>query len=326
MRSLPHSRASRAVAFAAAITSFLLASTLRAACDDDSALHSCIHADELWPHPGPGAFLAVGGGELTEAGAMSFGLFTSYSYRPIRLRVPTSGEPIDVDVVKDLVTLGFAYSFGLTEDWELGAVLPLTVHQSGSGIAPYASSRFEALTSMALRDPRLGIAYALVSRERSSNGGIAAAARLDATIPVGNQDAFASESGPVFVPSMTADFRFGRWLVGAEAGIRARTSSRFVTARMGTQALVALGIGAELWGEALRVGIQGFALPVLVSQPSGKALVPAEWMAELRTVPASGSSWAIALGGGSTLPLSGSPITAPSLRVVLSIRYALSSD
>lgn len=326
MRFFRPSRGPRGLAFSAAITSLLLAPTLRAACDDVSPLHSCIQADEFWPHPGPSALLAVGGGELIEPGEMSFGLVTSYSYQPIRLRAPSPGGSIDVDVVKDLLTLGFAYSLGIAEGWELGAVLPFTVHQTGSGMAPYASSSFDPLPSMAPRDPRLGVAYALVSRDGGLHDGIAVAARLDATIPLGKKDAFASEIGPVLVPSMAADYRYGRWLVGAEAGMRVRTTSRFVTARMGPQALFALGVATEIWGEALGVGIQAFALPVLASQPSGKALVPAEWMAEFRTIPVSGSPWAISLGGGSALPLSGSAITAPALRAVLSVRYSLSTD
>lgn len=258
---------------------------------------------------------------------MSFGFVASYSSKPLRARVPSAGwSALDVDIVKDSFNLALAYSFGFIKDWELGAVLPFAIYQSGSGLAPYASSHFEALARTALRDPRLGVAHALIARESSSPTGMALAARFDASLPLGSKEAFASEKGPVFIPAIAADFKAGRWLVGAEGGIRARASSDFLRSRMGTQGFFAVGIGLDLLGEALGVSAQAFALPILVSQPSGKPLVPAEWIAEVRSSPFANGDWFVALGGGSALPLSASAMTTPALRAVVSIRYRLSDD
>lgn len=320
MFAFAHRRGSLGLLGALAI--FAIAGSARGSCDESSTLGSCVNADALWPHAGPGSFLVVGSGETTPKGAFGFGLLTTFLSKPITLRVPsTSPAGLEVAVIKEALDVNVSASFGLLDRFDLGLTVPVTLYQSGSGIAPYRSSRFEPLPATFLRDPRIGAAYALLPRPDDSNEGLALAARLETSLPFGQADAFAGERGPAVVPTLAADYRIGRWFAGAEVGARARAATRFADARMGTQGLVALGGGVDLLGEALGVAVEAFALPVLVSQPSGGALVPAEWLAEVTSAPFPEADWSFALGGGSALPLFGSAITAPAWRAALSLRY-----
>src|SRR5690606_26731773 len=115
---------------------------------------------------------------------------------------------------------------------------------------------------------------------------------------------------------LTADFRSGPLFVGANAGARLRTPTRFANARLGPQAVVAMGLGVDVLREALSLGVEAFALPVLSSQTSGRALVPAEWMVTARTVPFADGEWAATLGGGTAIPLTEAAVTASQWRAV----------
>jgi len=293
-----------------------------ARCDSNAALHACVNADSLWLPARRGSFLTLTNAETLAPGDVAFGSSASLSSKPIVLRVPSPGSHLEVPAVDKALHVSLSASVGVATDWELAVIVPLTLYQSGAGVAPYLSSEADALPRTALRDPRLGATYALLARDLEDQGdGFALAAHLDLSLPLGNADAFASEPGPVLSPTVTADFRSGPLLVGAEAGARLRTPTRFANTRLGPQAVLALGAGVDVLRETLSLAVEAFALPVLASQPSGGTLVPAEWMVTARTVPFADGAWAASLGGGTAIPLTEGAITASAWRAVLSIQY-----
>ena len=292
-----------------------------ARCDSDVALHACVNADSLWLSPKWGRFLMLGSTESLNPGSFALATSTTVISRPVVLRVPSPSSPLEVAAVDKAVHLGISASVGLAKNWELGGVIPLTLYQSGAGVRPYLSSNAEMLPSAALRDPRLGSGFTLVTRDSGSDEGFAMAARIDVSLPIGDEEAFASEPGPAFAPALTAEYRSGALPFGAEAGARLRTATDFATARFGSQAVFAFDMAADVMDDALSFGIEAMALPVLLSQPTGEALVPAEWMATARSVPFSNGNWAAMLGAGTALPLPEAAMTAPAWRAVFSIQY-----
>lgn len=313
------SSSSRLSPYLIAVCVLGLARSAEGACDTHAALHSCLNADALWPHAGPSRFIGIGAGSTTEPGTLRVLALTTYLSKPITLRAPsTTASGLQIPVIAHAIDIHWGASLGLTERLELEAFLPIVAYQSGAGIEPYTSSRFRALPSTAVRDPRIGVACSLHSPARE---GLAITGRLATTLPFGNKNAFSSEPGAVLAPSLAADFRTGRFVVGTEVGIRARSSTRFANATMGSQAFLSLGIGIDVLDDALGFGIEAFALPVLAPQPMGEALVPAEWMADIRSAPFFGGTLGFALGAGTALPVVESAVTAPAFRAMLSIGY-----
>lgn len=295
-----------------------------ARCDSNAALHACIDADTLWLPTRAGRLLSLGDTEALVPGSLALGWTTTVLSKPIVLRVPSPGGPVEVAAVDMAVNGSLAASFALAKRWDVGVTLPMTLHQTGAGVAPYQSSNAERLAPFALRDPRIGASYAILPRDaHPATADFGLMVRLEVGLPLGNENAFASEPGPVFAPTLTADVRSGVLHVGAEVGARLRETTRFASARFGSQAVAALAVGVDVLREVLSFGVEARAMPVLLSQPSGDGLVPAEWMAFARMAPFADADWAFALGGGSALPLGDASLTAPRWRAVLSIQYAI---
>jgi OmpA-OmpF porin, OOP family len=308
------------------------------ATDCSSVLSTCIDDDTFWPHAGASRFLGVGGTETVAKGKFGFGLVTSYLSRPLVVTVPTPGPPgTDENVVNDQVNGTFLWAYGVTDRLELDAALPVTFGQGGTGIGPVSGG--PGVNDTAMRDLRFGFAYAIVPRvDRWAMTG-----RLEVVAPSGDRDQFAGERGTVFVPSVAADYRVGRWFAGAEVGLRARPVEELAGARIGTEAMVGLGVGFDvLRRDLLSIMAEARALPDLVEQntavqtqeglvssPNGTHVVPAEWTLSVRAAPLMSGDLALQLGGGGGIPGASNPNgglelapTTPRFRFTLSIRYA----
>jgi OOP family OmpA-OmpF porin len=323
------------------------------ATDCAGVLSTCIDDDSLWPHAGPSEFVAIGGVETTAAHQLGFGLVTSYLSRPLVLHLPSPGNGSDQYIINDQVNGTFLWSYGVTSRLELDMALPLTLGQSGDGLAPLTGGF--GLHDTAVRDFRFGFTFAIVPRFRSAGAHVAAvasqapahasdpppaqdegsfglAARFEVVAPSGDRDQFAGERSGVFAPSLAADYRLGRLFAGAELGARIRPTTELLGAEVGTQIETALGIGIDILPKGLlSATIEGFALPVLVAQnqlalqngalvnqPSGQSLVPSEWQLSARTAPLAQGQLAIQLSGGGGLDTSE---LTPRYRFTLSIRW-----
>ncbi len=309
---------------------------------DRPIVSACINDDTLWSHAGPQRFIGVGGTELVQPGHVGFGITTSYLSRPIILHTPSPGPGgTDENAVNDQVNGTFMFAYGVTHRLELDVILPMTFAQGGSGTSAITGG--QDLRDTAVRDMRFGATFAIIPRDRIDPGlsmetsPFALTARMEVSAPTGDLGQFAGEKGGVFIPSVAADYRSGKWFGAAEIGARVRQTAEFVGARIGTQATLGLGVGYDLMKkQLLSVMIDARALPTfaeqhdttqtvqgLVSTPNGKHIIPAEWMLAVRSSPVKGSDVAIQLGGGGAIPLGGeAAITTPRFRFVLGLTYA----
>jgi hypothetical protein len=316
-------------------------SPARAADCADALRSTCIQSETYWPRAGAaGRFMAIGAAETVTARHMGFGLVTSYQSRPIILRVASPGPTgTDQYAVDNQVTGNFLWAYGVTSRLQLDFVFPVTFIQSGGGTQPITAGA--PLQDTAMRDLRFGFAYAFVERARvhvdDAPSVWALTGRLEVAAPTGERDQFAGEKTAVFVPSVAADYRRGRWFAAAEVGFRLRSTAELVGARVGSQAMFGLGVGMDiLRRDLLSLALEARALPTfaeqanakqtaqgLVSEPNGRHITPAEWMLSVRSAPLADGDLTLQLGGGGAIPFGqDSPITTPRFRFVLGIRYA----
>ncbi len=313
-------------------------------------LSTCIDSDNLWPHAGSAHFLSVGATDTVEGGQVGFGLVTTYLSRPITITAATPGPGGSLDyVIDNQVTTTFLWSYGMTDRLELDLVLPVTLGQSGTGTGPITGAAPEnALSNTATRDLRFGFAYALLKRDpvdpyapdavRKDRGdGFGLAARFEVSAPTGDSGEFATNGTAVWMPGVSADYRYRGFFAGAEAGLRLRPTQEFAGGRIGNQAYLALGAAYDVLShELLSLGAEAFLLPTFAEQhstsqsteygiesaPDGKYITPAEWMLSARTAPLFGGSVQIQLAGGGPIPFSSDSITNPRFRFSVSLRYA----
>jgi hypothetical protein len=171
-------------------------------------------------------------------------------------------------------------------------------------------------------------------------------ARLELTLPLGAKDRFAGARGFALAPSVAGSYQTGRLVLGAELGARLRQPVPFAGVRIGSQIFAALGVGLEiLERERLSLLLESWVLPSLGNQQPAAgnrhavhvSLIPAEWLASVRSRPLREMPWVIQLGFGTGLPLSTETrvndnggdssdyflgVTSPEVRAVLIARYA----
>jgi hypothetical protein len=301
---------------------------------------TCINGDNLWPHAGAQLFATVGGVETVAQGKFGFGLDSDYQSRPIVFHVPPpGGSGSDEYAIDNQVNGTFLWAVGITRRLELDLALPVTFAQSGSGASPITGSGV-SLHTTAMRDLRFGAAYQLVPRlaaDGTSNRVFGLTARFEVSAPTGDRDQYAGDATAVFIPSLAADYRRGRWFAGLEIGGRIRPDAQVQGANVGPQGMAALGIGYDLLPrpKLLDVMVEARTLPTFATQYStaqtvsgtvessnGTVLAPSEWMLSLRSSPLASDDVSITLGGGGALTGGGDGFTAPRFRFLLGLRYA----
>jgi OmpA-OmpF porin, OOP family len=349
-------------------TSGLLATwTSKAEATDCGAplVSTCIDDDNLWPQAGSSHFLSIGATDTIGAGQVGFGVVTTYLSRPLELKVATPGPGGSLDyVIDNQVNSSFLWSYGFTRHLELDLVLPVTFGQSGSGTTPITGAASEnALSNTAGRDLRFGFTYSFVTRAAvdpyalpvkdgsasatsqsdgpaaaPSANGLGLAARFEMSAPTGDTGEFATNGTGVWMPGLSADYRYGHFLAGGEVGARLRPTQEFEGGRIGNQGYVAVGASWDVFpSELFTLAGEAFFLPTFTEQhttlggvgphglesvPNGQYISPAEWMISARTAPVFGGAFQIQLAGGGPIPLTSDAITNPRFRFTLSIRYA----
>jgi OmpA-OmpF porin, OOP family len=314
-------------------------------------ISTCIDDDNLWPHAGSSHFLSIGGTGTIEAGQVGFGVVASYLSRPIVLNAATPGPGGSFDyVIDNQVNTSFLWSYGIARGLELDLVLPVTFGQSGTGTSPITGAPSQnALSTTAMRDLRFGVMYTLVARPpvdpyapavRDGSGsasvegagagggpsanGLGLAARFEMSAPTGDTQEFATNGSGVWMPGLSADYRYGRFLAAGELGARLRPTQDFEGGRIGNQGYLALGGSVDLFpSELVTLAAEAFFLPTSEKPLASGAQYssPAEWMISVRTVPIFGGALQIQLAGGGPIALSNESITNPRFRFSLSIRY-----
>ncbi|MBE7481327.1 MAG: hypothetical protein HS104_15270 [Polyangiaceae bacterium] len=312
-------------------------------CDPPSGISTCFDANTLWHHAGPSRFASVAPAEPVPERRLAFAGLLTYLDRPVLLNAPSPDpEGRDIRVVGSVVDLSLAYAYALPGGLELTLATPVVLHQSGAGAEGITSQSAPPLGAVAVRDPRVGVAHALPLGLGPS---FALKPRLELTLPLGDDDRYAGSGAFGLAPSVATAFRAGALHGAGEVGVRLRRAVTFATARVGSALATSVGFGADLWDERLSLELEAFILPSLVSQPGRQTassrvrdgvLVPAEWLASLRSVPTSDPALALSLGGGTGLPLSSETratdggattehftgVTTPRFRLFFGVRYS----
>lgn len=302
-------------------------------CAPRSAVSPCIASEGAWLPAIPSRFVTVPDARPLASHALSVGL--GYRARPIVLVAPSPDpEGRDIDVVRDAIDFTTGWALRATPWLELSLVAPVTLYQRGAGPEATTTQNPTPLRHTAVHDPRVGFGTPLpVPRawERASH--FAAKAELWLSLPWGDEDRFAGEAGAVVAPGIVLGARFGSVHLGSQLGARLRRSAQLSTARVGSELTTALGVSVDLLDdELLGVAAEAWLAPSLVEQPQADAvLLPAEWMASVRSAPLRDRAFSLQLGAGTALPLSSATrdgatdhfagVRSPSFRGILLLGY-----
>ncbi len=261
-------------------------------------LAHAVDAEPLWLPPAPDRLLYVSSAAPTAPGMWSLSLAGLFRLHPAIITVPAPNRHgRDINVIRHATDASLGGSIGIGNRLELTWVLPAGLYQRGAGIKGVTHQRAEAIPTTTLHDPRIGFGYALPWRSRV----FAAKIRFEAKLPLGNEEALSGEKSAVAAPSVALSANTGGFFGGAEMGARFREPSNVFGVRVGSQLLVAGGVGYELPKPKIAIAVQAYLLPSLVDTGTQRYL-PAEWLASLRWA-LGAVSFGIAGGGG--LPVSG---------------------
>jgi hypothetical protein len=321
------------------------AAPLRAqSCASAGGLSPCFDANSLWLPAGKADFMTLPNTAVNAPGRFELGVATELLHNPVLAHVASpDGAGRDVQVVDFAFDASLLFAIGVARDLELSAVLPARILQSGAGAGGLNSQTAPAVESSALRDPRLGVAYSFDRLLGRRDLGLRAA--FDASLPFGDQAAFAGDRTVVVMPTVTFGAQLTRVALRASAGARLRGGVEFGDAHLGSEGYVALGLGIDALAPGLLFfGLEGYALPPLSSSRAASAnsnlssvtLIPAEWLLSVRSSFQRDSDWSLSASIGTALPLSSETlraaagggttyfagVTTPEWRTVLAVRFA----
>lgn len=313
------------------------------ACGASGNLEPCFDANSLWLPAGRTSFMTLPDTRVNAPGKLGVGLATELLRAPVTFQVssPDRGGRT-VFVVDDAVDSSLFFAVGVPDRLEATATLPARLYQRGAGAGAAASQSAPPIEQSALRDPRLGVAYSLDDALNAPGYGLRLGVEL--SLPLGDERGMAGERSVVAAPSVTFGWRRHLVAFRASAGARLRRSVEFGDVRLGSEALIALGLGVDVLDPGLLFfSLEGFALPPLGSSRASTAneeitsvmWLPAEWCFAARTSFRRDSAWSLAGSFGTGLPLSSETrststgadtshflaVTEPAWRSVLYVRF-----
>ena len=343
--SQPLSRPTKRLIFAILSgLSMLEPSAARASdCSNGSGFSACFDANGLWLPAGRATFMSIPDTQPSSAGQIGFGIASELLHQPLLLRVASPDrDGRDVHLLDYAMDVSYFLSFGLPRNFEVSVLASTRAYQTGAGVGGIRSQSAPPLERSAVRDPRMGLAYSLDDALAAPGFGLRLA--VDATLPIGDRNAFANERSLVVMPNATLAFRHGAFRFNSEFGVRLRERVDFGGVSLSNQGFVALGAAVDLLQSGwLSLSAEAFGLPPLSSnrgsaaspQVSETLLFPAEWLAAVHSSFGSAGTWTVSLAAGSGLPLSSetrdSPagartsyfmgLTAPDFRSLLVLRF-----
>lgn len=287
----------------AALSFLLLSSALgvaRSAAAECSTAAPCVHAEPLWLAPATRDLRFVSDAAVPAAASISASATLGFRLKPAVVTVPApSRDGRDVNALRHATDVTLGARLGIGNRLELTLVMPAGLYQRGAGIKGVTHQTAPAVAEQSLHDPRVGFGTALPTRSRVLNAKL----RFELGLPLGNEDALASEGAVVASPSLALWARKTNAFAGVELGVRLRRPSELFGSRVGSQAVIALGCGYAIWHRQLAFAVEAYALPSLVRE-SSTSYVAAEWLASARLQPRALSALSFGLGAGSGLPLS----------------------
>jgi outer membrane protein OmpA-like peptidoglycan-associated protein len=291
------------------------------AAECDGPVSTCFDADILWPTAGPTTFFSIGSARTVGARRFSFGLATAMQRDPVVLRRSEAGPagPVPIAAIGTQVNTTFLLSYGVTDRIAVDAAMPVTFFQTGTGLSTLSGTARDVPTN-AVRDARIGAAWALLPISRANPQGIGITARFDLSIPTGDAEAFAANRGVVAAPSILVEEIAGPFTFGAHFGARIRQGVTFLDKRVASQGYLALG-GAWTFDRtrALALTAEAFSLPSLVRDGPN----PIQWLAGVRWAQIWGGDLVVHAGGGGGFRGSDrTDLLEPTWRAALDLRYA----
>jgi hypothetical protein len=275
----------------------------------------------------------------------SLGLALVYLSQPVTLKaLAPDPNGRKVLVVDEVVGASVAASYSPIRHLELGAVLPMNLHRTGTGLTGVTSQNGPTLSGASLRDIRIGAGHDLVLRPSPVDRvRFTAMARFELALPTGNEESFAGNQTVVAAPSFSFGLRINPVFLTALHGARFRNGVEFGGARIATELVSSFGATVDVVPKQLfSVSAEFWLLPNFLSTKHTEAdgtvrtswLVPAEWLA---TVWTRLSDVLLGVGGGTAIPVSTETrtestgaeskevfagVTAPRFRLFLTARYA----
>ena len=175
--------------------------------------------------PAPGGaegFTSVMGAGVPGRVSPSFGLYTSYAYRPLSFTNSSTGDSIDV--IHQMLGVDLTASVGLGSRLQLGFALPYTPFQTQDELP--AGSNLPVIAPRALGDVRVMGKVALVQHEQ----GPSLAAALITSLPTGSEGDLRGRPGVAVEPRLALDWRFSETLrAGANLGFVWNTTPEQLT-------------------------------------------------------------------------------------------------
>ena len=172
--------------------------------------------------------------QIARKGAMSLGIRSNYSFRPL-VAIDTENIRRVADVVRNRVAteIAFAYSFGVAEIW---AALPVVLFQDFIAEDGVMLESFGDHAGLA--DARIGGRYRIHGGEK-----ITLAAALEFSLPTHFEAEFSGQTGFTATPQVIGDFRGEHAFLAIRVGGRVRKSRRLGDLSVGPALL--FGIGAS---------------------------------------------------------------------------------
>lgn len=308
-------------ALVALVATVATVDTARAA-DCKAASSTCIDSEALWPYAGPTTWFSIAPARTVARNGFGFGLASSFQHDPIVFRTssasPTGGTK--VAAIGNQLTTSFLFSYGVTDRLEIDAVAPVTFFQDGTGVTRLTGTQAVDIPTSGVRDVRIGAAYALVPVPRIARPqGVGVVARLDFSLPTGDQDYFGGGRTVVVIPALALEEAVGPVSFGATLGARLRGKSELLGAKVGSQGFMALGAAATVDAKH-RVAVTGelFALPSLVDGGTS----PVQWLGGVRWAPLWAGDLVLHAGAGGSLRGASAQLLEPTWRATLDVRYA----
>lgn len=282
------------------VLSALLASrTSAAACTERAP---CVDAEPLWLTPAARRFAFISDTAPTPFARLSGSASVGFRWQPAVVSVPApSREGRNVNVLRHATDATLGLRAGSGRGLELTLVLPAGLYQRGAGIKGVTHQSAPAIAQQSLHDPRIGFGFALPTLANA----LASKLRFELKLPLGSRDSLAGEAGFVASPSLALSATTRGFFAGAELGARLRRPALLYGSRIGSQALLAFGLGYELPSPKLSFAAEAYALPSLIPNATTRYL-PAEWLTSVSFGPHAWPRWVFGLAGGSGLAFSSS--------------------
>lgn len=261
-------------------------------------------------------------------GGLGGALNLGFRFEPVVLEAKApNAEGREINLIRHTTDVTAGLRVGVGNRMELTLALPAGLYQRGAGIKGVTHQSSPPISEQSLHDPRVGFGYALPLQLFNS---ITYKLQLELKLPIGDESALMGERSFVTSPTLVVSARRGGFFSGGMLGFRLRRPSDFFGRRIGTQGLVALGLGYELAKPQLAFGLEAYVLPSLEpsSAPRNEMDVAAEWLASVRFTPRRVQVLSFGLSSGTGIPMphgdSGwqSGVGVPLLRVLALARWA----